>query len=662
MSLLQAVVPDVPEARARIVPARLARKIGPLFGVAWPEGPFGDRTWVSDYSRLTLTEIARGAPVAGRDGRAAAPHQGWTIAERAGLTADGATLPNEIANATLNRFGPDTKAAVVLTGVNVLLEPLLAAADAVGDLLVDDGGAPLPRPDRLAGWIAVVLEVFRSQPALFAAGIRARAIQRHLCTTWELPLSPATVGPLTRCEISAPTAGRAVSRPAELDLVDLGLRRLLDLGPSPDGAGPGSDELADSLLARLLEVGTLRDSSHLWLAERTPGALAVETFLPPTELIDRLVGRMLRGDAAGTGTTVLPSVPDPAAFAELPPTTRRALVIALLAVLRRAQFDPVVRERTRHGVLDRVDRLATALEAGLPASDPVGAVARCRIAVIRVQTRRHDRSARISDDVRELMRAADRCARLGASGVLDRGAAAEILAPAFIELNALRWTTAADDPDLPGPAELDGWLRRGWSRQLALLEVPAAALTGDAGAAPGQLAFHLHNHAAFLASHTDRPDDLRAAVTLLRDVVIPAREAFRDRTGTAEPLRHSLQIGSRATTALTVLAGPGDEAFGWAALGREWVHRALADPGTARLLAATPTEIACRFALQAAPALLTAAETGAGDGEDVRTAAELVVLARRWEETLGEPDRHARHAEITALVDRLERLGSPLAG
>jgi len=65
MTLLPAQVPDIPEARAGIVPARIARKVAPLFGVSWDGNPYG-LTWVSDYVKVSLTEIARGAPVPSR--------------------------------------------------------------------------------------------------------------------------------------------------------------------------------------------------------------------------------------------------------------------------------------------------------------------------------------------------------------------------------------------------------------------------------------------------------------------------------------------------------------------------------------------------------------------------------------------------------------------
>ncbi|MGH3930999.1 MAG: hypothetical protein ACRDTF_13600, partial [Pseudonocardiaceae bacterium] len=97
MGLLPAEVPDIPEARSGIVPARLARKLAPLFGVPWERGPFGSRTWVCDYNKITLSEIARGAPLPTRvqatRARTALSDE-WTIIDRIAVTGADGSLPN----------------------------------------------------------------------------------------------------------------------------------------------------------------------------------------------------------------------------------------------------------------------------------------------------------------------------------------------------------------------------------------------------------------------------------------------------------------------------------------------------------------------------------------------------------------------------------------
>ena len=57
-----ASIPDVEVPRSDIVAARVARKVGPLFGIVWEQGPFGC-TWVCDFGAITLAEIARGAAI-----------------------------------------------------------------------------------------------------------------------------------------------------------------------------------------------------------------------------------------------------------------------------------------------------------------------------------------------------------------------------------------------------------------------------------------------------------------------------------------------------------------------------------------------------------------------------------------------------------------------
>jgi hypothetical protein len=296
--------------------------------------------------------------------------------------------------------------------------------------------------------------------------------------------------------------------------------------------------------------------------------------------------------------------------------------------------------------------------------------------------------------VSNLLRTTDRCAELSRSGVLDRGAAAEIITASNIEVGALRWTNATmPGSGLPDPAVLDAWLRESWGRYLGLLEVPAGMLDDSPVDLPGLVGYHLHNYAAFLASHTDDEGDLHAGARLFEQVVIPARREFALRTRSTEPLRRSLQLGSRATTALAGSAtkrGDLASAQSWARLGLGWILMALRDADTQKLLAA-PTEVACRFALVAAPALVVAVEldvaelgtteprrTGFGrtdresggssaDGQTgpdtvpnadpVSTAEELVELVRTWERTVGSGGaHHARHAEVNELEQRLTAL------
>jgi hypothetical protein len=668
MPLLPAQIPDIPETRSEIVPARLARKVGPLFGVAWDDGPFGHRTWISDHSRITLSEIARGAPSPTRAQAASLADAGtptdsagcsWRIVDRIGLTRPGAALPNEIANATLNRFGPDTRAAVLLTAVNRLLDPVKDAVEQALALLVDATGAPLDPELRLAGWTVLIIETFRSQPALVAAGIGARTIQRELVAAWQLPLAPGLAVPLTRCEISAPDRPGAPSQPCDLEVVDasFGALRLDGTVGSALTRRLRRDEIVDQLLRRLRAASILQDASHLWISERRSDELVVEALVPPTQLTHDFVTQFVPGGADGP----LPHVPSLETFGRLPALTRRALLIALLGVLRHIQSVPQRREDTRAAVVEALRDIAELGRLGLPPGDPARPVVRCRTSLMTVQTLRHNTANDLSTHLPELLAATDDCAAAYRCGSLDRGAAAEIIGGANIEVNIVRLTNATDPAaGLPPVEQLDAWLRASWQTYLGALEVDPTDLTEPGR--PGLIGYHLHNYAAFLAGHPGSEADLQAAVHLFRDIVLPARELFVQRGGGFEALRHTLQVATRATTGLAAAAcaaGQLDAAREWGALGLEWIRRAMNDPSTQELLAGV-TERACRFALLAAATLLLARELDVRTAvpADADAAAELVSLARRWEQrSVGDgAQKHSRHTEVLDLEQRIEKV------
>ncbi len=663
MSLLPAEVPDIPELRSGIVPARLARKVAPLFGIAWEQGPFGTRTWVSDYSKITLSEIARGAPLPTRTQAARIADSG-RAPDGDRFVAAAASLPNEIANATLSRFGPDTKAAVVLTAANRLLRPVTDAMARVLPMLTDTLGRPLPVRLRLAAWAGLVIETFRSQPALVAAAIRARAIQRELVVAWELPLARRLAGlALTRCEIGAndlEDASRSTATPDTFDLVDRTIDTLgLPVGGDAGARDPRHDELVERLLRSLLEMGTPRNASHLWLSERQPRQLVVEAFVAPTNLINLYVTAT---DSGPDDAVVLPRVPDERSAAELSVLERRVLVLGLLTVLRQLRFDIEGRERTRAEIIPTLDAVSALTDRILPDDDPVRVVVRCHLADMRVHTLRQSTANDLRGPLDDLAHGVRRCTDLLRRNVLDRGAAAEAIGSACVEINAVRWTNATDPAaGLPDPAELDTLARAGWATFHEAMEIDQDDPAADARIQIGLAGYHLHNYAAFLASHVDDVAALTRAVTLFETVVLPARERFFEHTKSFLPLRHSLQVASRGTTRLGELARTAADlagARGWAERGRAWIVRALAHAQTTAMLDQV-AEPSAHFALRAAPALLLAVELGTPgtDAADVRQADRLVGVAEAWQQrvTDGHLARYPRHDEVVALRARVDR-------
>lgn len=98
-----------------------------------------------------------------------------------GVSPPQSTLPGALTNATLNRYGPDTKAAAVLAATNRLLADATAAVAAVcRHLAAVDCDAEV----QLAIWAGLIVEVYRAQPALVVAAIQARQVQRSLSARW----------------------------------------------------------------------------------------------------------------------------------------------------------------------------------------------------------------------------------------------------------------------------------------------------------------------------------------------------------------------------------------------------------------------------------------------------------------------------------------------
>ncbi len=657
MPLLPAVVPDIPEDRSQVVRARLARKVAPLFGVPWPGAPF-ELTWVCDYTTLTLAEIARGSPLPERSG-----HSDARAVHGGPRRADGKPepLPNELANATLHRFGPDAKAAVLLTAANQLLEPVTEGIDAAVSVLHGAALGVLPVRLRLAAWAAMVLEAFRSQPALLVAAIQARQIQRTVSNRWELPLPHRLRDqPLARCEIGAVRGARwrpgSATSPIDLDVAD---RTVRAVRLPPDCPAGTHLVLAEGWLSRLVAMGTAYGEGYLWLGERGTGHRVVEALIPETSTLDAYLHEItpLLGPD-GTTEAVLPAIPDPTEAEKLSIPARRALVLGLTTVIRQVRFDPQWRESTRDTVTGVLERLVQLAEHSLGADDPMTLVTRCRAADIRVHNLRQVAGHDLSVPMRDLLDALDRCERAERDGTLDRGMLAALVYSGNVEINAVRRNNAPlPDTGLPAPGELNAHLSRSWSAFLELVDIDVDSLAGEEPEVARQAGFHLSAYASYLAGQDDEAA-LRSAAHLFQHMVLPARRHRYERTRAFQPLRQSLQTASRATTELALLAearGDLPEAKRWATLGHDWITTAAAHDHT-RHLVSTGGETACHFALLAAPALLTAARVGVPTStpEDVAQVQRLLDVARNFaaQVTAGTGHRYARQAEI----DRIERM------
>jgi hypothetical protein len=544
-----ASVPDVEVPRSDIVAARVARKVGPLFGVVWEQGPFGC-TWVCDFGAITLAEIARGAPypardiqaamdktavpdTVGRDGSAlgsgSAGPAAWQLAGRAVWTPRRGPTPGAVTHATLNRYGPDTKAAVVLTGANRLLRDLTAAIASVCRSLADQNAAP---EIRLAVWAGLVLEAFRGQPALVAAAVQAREIQRALTTPWGEHLWLRGLTASARCEFGAAgiadgdaDAGAAADnphRPTRFELIDATLPLLRLPIPVTDGPLLSQAEVLDDIASRwcrrLLQVGH-PGRGITWVAADPPGHRRVQSYVRIGSAVAPFVAEILAmlsiaGDAGPrVGLGQIPGLLSGAESPGLGTLVRRAHLVGVHALANYLRFhdgllltQPQVREATRR----LCDRAAAAAAKWLGPDDPASLLLAGYSAYLRVWDLGREpaadptaRAAAAADLVSQLDRmAAAWCARLA-----DPGTASYLLEVGAIALDRLRVSGFGDH------------LATLWRTAMLARGIDPDTDLDDPLALPAPQQYHLQNYAAFLAATAESAADLRRALAAQRACV-----------------------------------------------------------------------------------------------------------------------------------------------
>ncbi len=280
--------------RGRLMELRIARKVAAMCGIAGPADSSDDagrgRAWLSDYHMLTTTELAMGGPVRQPPDGGQRPDGG--VFDRDGRRfrhVDGDDVDfMPIPNVTLRDYGPDTKAALILTGVNKVLEPVTQAiTEALADIR-EQVDAPILL---VAVGQCLLQEAFAAQPILMLHGIQASQIQRAL----RLPESIVrhcedARRPLARVEYGSERS-RPIHAPCNLTIVyelwnSVVAGAELDRCGTPRGSEPflrakprvgyeqeiehvaftGSPELRERL------VSQLRDASESSLTGKVPGA------------------------------------------------------------------------------------------------------------------------------------------------------------------------------------------------------------------------------------------------------------------------------------------------------------------------------------------------------------------------------------------------------
>jgi hypothetical protein len=705
---LTASVPDVEVPRADVVAARLARKVGPLFGIAWEQSPFGC-TWVCDFGAITLAEIARGAPYPVREiqsaldeeaslrGRGAAGGDSdvqadgpspWRPAGRAVWTPRREPAPASIAHATLNRYGPDTKAAVVLTGANRLLQDVTAAIAGTCRWLADTDASA---ETRLAVWAGLVLEAFRGQPALVAAAIQARAIQRALTTPWGQHLWLHGLTGSARCEFGPmagdgePEKAHNAQQPTRFDLVDATLPLLRLPIPISDGPllnqGEVLDDIASRWCRRLLQVGH-PGRGITWVAEAAPGHRSVQSYVRVGSAIAPFVAEVLAtlSIASDPGSRVradeVAGLLADADLSTLPVLARRACTISAHILANYLRFhDGLLRERPQIRAATRLlcDRAATAAAHWLGPDDPASLLLGGYAAYLHAwdlgwsattdQTRR---ATAAKDLARQLDRLTDAWRRQAA----DPGTVSYLLEIGVMALDRL--SAPGLDADLPGL----------WRTAMRARDIDPDRDIDDPLALPAAHQYHLQNYAVFLAGQATSVVELRRALAAqracaqVRDQV--TRGELADYGAKFTSGRTSRQAAAAIAARLLLELHPAAEEAeseyrAVLAEGIDHARAAIGNPTTAAMLgvsadgqprAQTDPEVV-RLALAVLPVIVTALEhqrraDGAAVGLDEALLAEADRLLLAASGIAVEPGLAIQQADLDALANlRHRRSGIP---
>ncbi len=661
MSFLTAVVPEGEVPRSDVVAVRLARKVAPLFGVTWSGSPFG-RTWVCDLAAVTLAEIGRGAPYPERGtqpGPTGTGQEPWAHVGRGVWTPDRAAAPATLPAATLNRFGPDTKAAVVLTAANRLLVDATAGIVDVGRHLAARDVHPVLR---LAVWAGLVAEVYRGQPAVVVAAVQARAIQRSLTAHWRenvtltdepgLPPAARCELPLTGVDDGRDRAGSS-TRPVAFDLIDATLApfdlRLPATGPSSAVlTADRVDDLADAWCRRILKLGS-PGRGITWLTE-TDGHRRVEAYLRVGAQVAPFIAEVLDG-VPPPGGRPLPDLPDPGDLLTLPVQSRRAHLVAVHAMVNFLRYRddllqsfPSLREHTREH-LERAVHLSTdVLGPGDPATLLITGYAHYVRLWDHLQTQASPAasaasSKRLADAVSQVQDFTDRLLVLPDGDPLDAGTVTYLL-----ELGNVALAAAADRLERsPG---LDRILARSWRSCLARRGLSDRQVLADPDAVHPVQAFHLQHFAAYHAS-LGGPRRLRQAYDLQRRVA-----QVRDEVARREPVGYAAKHTASRTA--HELAASIAVALAQALPARETTARARAAADAlqhARAVLANPTT----------PPLVTSGEPPAAVSSAARSVIPAIIAAESVSvpADLSQGQRDLVMAMLAAAVAATERDGVP---
>lgn len=596
MPLLRASVPDLEDGRAE-AQRRIAMRVGAFFGLDTSD--VVDISWVCDYDALTLAEIARGGPMPARSGAVPSVVEhplfadkdplgtssvlppGWWLVDRALVRGTGvnAAVPAhfaatyiaddipEIAASTLTRFAPDRKAGAVLGGVNMLMRRPTEIVREVLSIATANGASDQAL---LSLWSLLLLTAYRSQPALFAAGVQARDIQRALATSWR-PLAGGLTS-LARSEVNTGDGERPVATDVDFALVDTTLPEgvctpVVDAGGEMvAGVEAQRSEIVHRFLHNLLHSGF---RPFTWIVESGDGARSAHA----------LVAQLAQTNALLDAQFGVPSAEELAADAaarHLPPLVSADVLtslgedVATAYIWAHVDLCRLLRERTAERpearsattlTLRELDCLAASV---LEPLHPVRLWTRNRLLMARrtdlldrrdsAATRDAPDSASIRREIqdelagieRELFRGVTELLRQYREGGIERGLFAGAVSSSAVDLRGI----IASMPESPLTADYRVVLREAWEGFVNALgvdiddelesveqgEPPSAVLSG--------LAPDLHNYLTYRGSREAGADAVEKAriVGHLSGLMIDARRRQAKSRGAEKPLRLSYQV------------------------------------------------------------------------------------------------------------------------
>ncbi|MFF6957663.1 hypothetical protein ACIOC1_05985 [Streptomyces sp. NPDC088197] len=678
--ILKAQIPPIPESRGRQMPARLARKVGPLFGVAWDGAPGGMHSWCCDYAQVTLAEIMRGAP------RPAKPSELGDHTDR-GLPDSEVTKAGHtpIANATASRYGPDTKAAFVLIGTNVLLAPV---TEALGRALDE---IPVEDPHLLIGAFAYsLLEVFRSEPILLVAALQAQGVQ-HALGALDAPVRSEGVRSLASHEYG-PIRARydADHAPLGLDLVEklatvlcarLRPRESNEVGMNePLPGGSARDRLRRTVVgmaqATLFDLSAVTDDAAVRIVDNKKGRRAelhlhtevrVRRFaqavlphveLPPQETPARMADKLSLLQSVIEET---PSGPDLDVKAAL--TVRQGLVTATLALFEDRD------ESTRHVRARMLEQFADRVRELFGADSPEFLLERLHALADLVQfpaAQDEDPShpqivTRRAGWLREGVALAKTLMGRVSGGSVDGGYLATRLDDLLVGVNQLRKAQyEAHVTGLPDAEQITRELIPLWDDCIELL-------TCFFENGSPRYYVRLHNYCAFLVGAGSNVEMREEGLELYDNEVIPVRRRMNELGTAFTSLRNVLQVAMRGHVSLARDLDDPQRSREHLAAARTYAAEIRANTDEVDRLLEYAGERATGFvmALSLANCFLTSAEYALPDDRADRArwaeqAAELMAVAAPYVSG-GQRNRADRRREFENLGSRLRALDSAAA-